>query len=151
MAADKIRKFEEFVNERLRVDLVKVMESREKVAEQLAHYLQLEALIEQLQISNVPGEPLRTQVDLGCNFYAQAKVSDPSRICICIGMGYYVEFTLAEALLHIARRRKSLNQAADKLAMESAKIKAHIKTVLEGLREMQNIKSEEPQAHRSIW
>ena len=50
------------------------MESREKVAEQLAHYLQLEALIEQLQISNVPGEPLRTQVDLGCNFYAQAKV-----------------------------------------------------------------------------
>ena len=52
----------------------KVMSSREQVAEQLAHYLQLKTLIEQLQTNNMTGEPLRTQVDIGCNFYMQAKV-----------------------------------------------------------------------------
>ena len=50
------------------------MSSREQVAEQLAHYLQLKTLIEQLQTNNMTGEPLRTQVDIGCNFYMQAKV-----------------------------------------------------------------------------
>ena len=48
-----------------------------------------------------------------------------------IGLGYYVEYTLAEALVYIDKRMKSLNKAADKLAADSAKIKAHIKTVLE--------------------
>ncbi len=27
-----------------------------------------------------PGQPLKTKVDLGCNFYAQAVVDDPSKV-----------------------------------------------------------------------
>ena len=50
------------------------MQSRDKVNEQLAHYLQLKNVIEQLQSNNMTSEPLKTQVDLGCNFYVQAKV-----------------------------------------------------------------------------
>ena len=52
----------------------KVMQSRDKVNEQLAHYLQLKNVIELLQSNNMTSEPLKMQVDLGCNFYVQAKV-----------------------------------------------------------------------------
>ena len=50
------------------------MESREKVAEQLTHYIQLKGVISQLIDNKMADEPLRTQVDIGCNFYMQAKV-----------------------------------------------------------------------------
>lgn len=56
---------------------------------------------------------------------------DPSKICINIGLDYYIEYTLPEALVHIERRMKKLNKSANQLATASSKIKAHIKTVLE--------------------
>jgi len=48
-----------------------------------------------------------------------------------IGLGYYIQYTLPEAILHIDKRMDSLNAAADQLTVEAARIKAHIKTVLE--------------------
>ncbi|KAF6036407.1 UXT [Bugula neritina] len=117
----KIRKFEEFVNERLRKDLEKVMISRDRVAQQIAQYLQLKTVIEMIQSKGVDREPLRTQ------------------------------YTLPEAILHIDKRMDSLNAAADQLTVEAARIKAHIKTVLEGLREMQDIPAEDPIPHRPVW
>lgn len=56
---------------------------------------------------------------------------DPSKICVDIGLGYYVEYTLADALVYIEKKVKSLNKTADELAVESSKVKAQIKTVLE--------------------
>lgn len=50
------------------------MMSRDKLNEQLAHYMQLKSVIDTLQTNGMDKEPLKTQVDLGCNFYAQAKV-----------------------------------------------------------------------------
>lgn len=58
---------------------------------------------------------------------------DPSKIYINVGLGYYVEFPLEEALVHIDRQTEKLNSAAETLAKESASIKAHIKLVLEVL------------------
>jgi len=50
------------------------MISRDRVAQQIAQYLQLKTVIEMIQSKGVDREPLRTQVDLGCNFYMQAKM-----------------------------------------------------------------------------
>ena len=49
------------------------------------------------------GEPLKARVDLGCNFYAQAKVPDPTKIFLAIGLGFHLEFTLDEAIKVIIR------------------------------------------------
>ena len=57
-------------------------------------------------------------------------------------IGFYVEFTHDEALLFIDKRVKLLEDKAKQLTYETTKIKANIKLVLQGLREMQNIPEE---------
>ena len=37
----------------------------------------------------------------GCNFYCEAKVDDPTWILVSIGMGFFLEMTLPEALEYI--------------------------------------------------
>ena len=52
----------------------------------------------------MPGEPLKTKVDLGCNFYCQARVPDPTKIFVSVGLGFFVELTLDEALEFISKK-----------------------------------------------
>lgn len=149
---EKVKKYEEFVNDRLRKDLETVQKTQEQVHSKLAEYLQLKNVIENINNCDggAAGKALKTQVDLGCNFYCQAQISDPSKILVLVGYGFYVEFTLDEALRFIEKKCAQLTAYASKLGNDSAKIKAHIKLVLEGLRELQDIEpqKEEP---RPLW
>ena len=52
-------------------------------------------------------------------------------IFVQVGFGFFVEFTLDEALRFIGKKEKQLNERSDKLSSEVIKIKAHIKLVLE--------------------
>ncbi|XP_041459176.1 protein UXT homolog [Lytechinus variegatus] len=148
---EKVIGYERFVNEVLRKDLEKVLASRDEIFSQIAEYLQLKTTIEKIQETGYENEELKTQIDLGCNFYAQAKVQDPSMIFVHVGFGFFVEFTLKEALKFIDKKTKHLTQYSEKLTQDSAKIKAHIKLVYEGLREIQNLNQELPKEQRSLW
>ena len=53
-----------------------------------------------------PDQPLKTRVDLGCNFYCQAVVKNHGEIFIDIGLGCFVQFTLDEAVRFIDKRTK---------------------------------------------
>ncbi|NWR40312.1 UXT protein, partial [Tachuris rubrigastra] len=75
--------------------------------------------------------PLRTQVDLGCNFFVTAEVPDPQRVFVALGYGFYAELTLPEALRHLERRSRLLQRLSDSLTRDGAKIRAHIRLVLE--------------------
>merc|ERR1719239_2006591 len=59
------------------------------------------------------GEPLKTKVDLGCNFYCEARVDDPSRIMISVGMGFFLEMTLTEALAFVSKKDAALSKQAE--------------------------------------
>ena len=147
----KVKKYEEFVNDKLRKDLETVLKAQEDVNSKIAEYLQLKSIIE--NIKNCDGgteKGLKTQVDLGCNFYCQAQITDPTKILVSVGYGFFVEFTLDEALTFIEKKCNQLTTYSSKLGNDSAKIKAHIKLALEGLRELQDISSikEEP---RPVW
>ena len=56
-----------------------------------------------------------------------------------IGMGFYVEMTLEEALHFIDKKEKLLNQQLNQLSTESSKIKANIKLVLHTIAEINNL------------
>lgn len=146
--ADKVGLYEAFVDEKLKKDLEKVHRARDEAYSKMAEYLQLKNSIEQIQATTKGG--LRTKVDLGCNFYCQAKIEDSSKICVAVGYGFFVEFTLDEAKAFIEKKCDQLSKYVEKLGRDSAKIKAHIKLVLEGLRELQGITQphEEP---RPVW
>ncbi|XP_070559062.1 protein UXT-like [Ptychodera flava] len=147
----KVLEYERFVNEVLRADLRKVYESRDKLYSQISEYLQLRTVIEKIQESELEKNGLKTRVDLGCNFYVQATVPDASRIFVAVGFGFFVEFTLPEALRFIEKKIKLLTEQTEKLTKDSAKIKAHIKLVLEGLKELQGIKDLPEEKQTVVW
>lgn len=139
--SQKVTKYETFLNETLRTDLKKLHESRDKLYEEVAQYLELQTVLQKLEENgmNKATEPLKTKVDLGCNFYAQAVVDDPSKIFVCVGYGFYVEFTYREALDFIAKRVEVLDERAKILTKDTAQVRAQIRLVMEGLRELQGL------------
>ena len=85
---DKVIKYETFLSERLRPDLKDALEERDKLYAETAEFLALKNSIEAIKASNLqPGEPLKTKVDLGSNFYCQAVVPNPGRILVEVGLG----------------------------------------------------------------
>ena len=57
--------------------------------------------------------------------------SDTSKIFVCVGFGFFVEFTLPEALHFIEKKCNFLTGISDALTKDAANVKAHIKLVLE--------------------
>lgn len=105
---EKLEKYEHFLNNVLREDLRLVLENRDKLYEDIAAHSQLKQVID--CINEVPHEEgLRTQVDLGSNFYVQSHVPDVSRIYVNVGLGFHLELTLQEALTFIDKKLEILN------------------------------------------
>ncbi|XP_058717505.1 protein UXT isoform X4 [Poecile atricapillus] len=140
-AAEKTQRYEAFISDVLQRDLRRVQEQREAVHEQQAQVLQLQAALARLQDV---AAPLHTQVDLGCNFFVSAEVPDPQRVFVALGFGFFAELTLPEALRHLERRSSFLQRLSESLTRDGAKIRAHIRLVLEGLRELQGLQGPSP-------
>ncbi|KAK4575600.1 hypothetical protein RGQ29_026527 [Quercus rubra] len=101
---EKLQRYEEFVDKRLKPDLVHAIAERDKVFEQQKLYLRKN--IENLEKNSVTS--LRTLVNLGSEVYMQADVPDTQRIFVDIGLGFHVEFTWSEALNFISQREERL-------------------------------------------
>ena len=145
--AVKVESYEAFLNERLKTDLKKVMDLRDNVNSEIAEYLQLRNVIERIKESDsAKMDTLRTMVDLGANFFCQARVTNPNKIFVCIGYGFYVELSLDEALSFIDKRVALLNSRVQELTKDVSEISARVRIVVEGLRELQfgQLKPEEP-------
>lgn len=136
--ATKVESYEAFLNERLKTDLKKVMDLRDNVNSEIAEYMQLRNVIERIKESDTAkGDTLRTMVDLGANFYCQARVSNPDTIFVCLGYGFYVELSLDEALSFIEKRVALLTSRFQELTKDVSQISARVRIVVEGLRELQ--------------
>lgn len=132
----KVEKYEEFVANVLQPDLQRVLGDRDKLYEAIAAHSQLKQTIKCMQ--QVPTtDGLRTQVDLGCNFYVQAHVPDSSFIYVNVGLGFHPQLTHEEALRFLDKKLEMLNKQVKESSEKSAKIKADIKFVLEAIRELQ--------------
>ncbi|XP_068605322.1 protein UXT [Brachionichthys hirsutus] len=136
-ADQKVLQYENFISDVLQRDLQKVSEQRDSIYEKISLYLQLKNSIQSLQESC--SQRLKTEVDLGCNFYVQAEVEDSSRIFVAVGYGFFVEMSHDEALRFIDKKTNQLTAFTEQLTKDSAKIKANIRMVLEGLRELQGL------------
>ncbi|KAM4610420.1 protein UXT isoform 1-T1 [Polymixia lowei] len=142
---DKVLQYETFISDVLKIDLQKVLDQRDGVYEKISQYLQLKNTIQSLQESGC--KDLKTEVDLGCNFYVQAHVEDSSKIFVAVGYGFFVEMTHTEALRFIDKKTSQLTAFTELLTKDSAKIKANIRMVLEGLRELQGL-TDLPESNR---
>ncbi|KAJ0037263.1 hypothetical protein Pint_23573 [Pistacia integerrima] len=137
---EKIQKFEEFVDRRLKPDLVRAIGERDKVFEQQKIFSDLRRNIENFEKNSVTS--LRTLVNLGSEVYMQADVADTQRIFVDVGLGFHVEFTWSEALNYISQREEKLSRQVEEYTRLIASIKAQIKMVCEGIRELLHLPAE---------
>ncbi|XP_065279098.1 LOW QUALITY PROTEIN: protein UXT [Emys orbicularis] len=145
---EKAPRYEAFVSDVLQRDLWRVQQQREEVYEKITQHMWLKTVIERLQ--EVGGRAVQTQVDLGYNFFVNADVPDTSRIFVALGYGFFAELTLTEALRFVERKTKLLIELSESLTKDSAKIKANIRMVLEGLRELQGFQDLPEDPRRDI-
>lgn len=151
--SQKILLYEEFLNERLRSDLHKVLAQRDKMCSDVMEYNQLKITVNLLQSKQTKsGKPLKTMVDLGCNFYAHAEVEDCSTVVVSVGLGFYLEMPLEEASAFIEEKLTDLGCQADRLSEQAAQINGRIKVVMETLRELQfSPQKEQTLRSREAW
>lgn len=131
--------YESFINDTLKEDLKIIEERLQKINSEIAEFIQIKKSLEVLQNEEIFKDGFKTQVDIGCNFYIQAKVSDPSTMLFDIGLNHYLEFSKPEALKYIDARIKALEEVSESLIQKSAETKAHIKLMLFHIGELQNI------------
>ncbi|EER97481.1 hypothetical protein BDA96_02G379500 [Sorghum bicolor] len=146
---EKVRKFEEFVDQRLKPDLANAIAQRDKVFEQQKTFLDLKRNIENLERNGVTS--MRSMVNLGSEVYMQAEVPDTRHIFVDIGLGFHVEFTWQEALQFISVREARLTRQIDEYTHLIASIKAQIKLVCEGIREVLQLPAEKELSPRNTW
>ncbi|KAI9008093.1 Prefoldin subunit-domain-containing protein [Gaertneriomyces semiglobifer] len=130
----QVRRYEDFVNHQLRVDLQNTLARRDKVFHTIAEYLKLRNQIELIKSQHV--NELKTMMDIGCEFFMQAKIPDTSKVVINLGAGYHVEMTLDEAIQFINEKGKRLTEAAERHTDLASNIKANIKVVLTAIEEI---------------
>lgn len=92
--AAKIKKYENFVETKLKVDLRAILDARDKLYTQISDYVTLRNNIKTVQDSKQ--KKLKTMVNLGSEFWVQAVVPDTSTIMVNIGLGFHAELSLDE-------------------------------------------------------
>ncbi|KAI8333616.1 Prefoldin subunit-domain-containing protein, partial [Chlamydoabsidia padenii] len=130
---DLLQKYDTFINLKLKPNLKSVLDSRDELYNTISEYQKLKSQIEMIQQGG--HKELKTMVDLGSQFYAQAHIPDTSYIYVNVGFGFHVQFTLDEATSFIDKKEKRLQCSVDKYTEEADKIRAHIKMVLEAMAE----------------
>ncbi|KAG4074587.1 hypothetical protein HA402_004458 [Bradysia odoriphaga] len=121
-------KLERFINDHLREDL-KVYENHlNHINSEIMEYNQLRNTASTINTHLKSG--FKTKVDVGANFFVQAKVDNTDRILVNVGLNHFVEFQLEEAIKFCDFKVRVLNKEADVIREESLKCRANIKLAL---------------------
>lgn len=161
--AQRLAKFETFINDRLRPDLMAILARRDAVFAEIADYVQLRSQVlalnpgvetksknDNVEEDEKDGAPplvksskdVKSLLNVGCEVFMQARIEDAARIFVRVGCNTHVEMTPEEALAFVDRKEKMLQGRADKLTENASSIKAHIKVVLQAMQEILNIDAE---------
>ncbi|GAB5357916.1 hypothetical protein AAMO2058_000415200 [Amorphochlora amoebiformis] len=131
---EKLERYHSLIEEKLKRTLQRLVYAREHLYKERSEYIQLRNNIKAIQESKL--EKLKSLVNLGSEFYAQAVAPEPSRIFVDVGLTLHVELTLDEAMEFCRKREKHLKEKADTLSKRAANIRANIKLVYDAMAEI---------------
>lgn len=124
----KVQEYENFINDKLQVDLEIVLKAREGILEEITQYEQLQAQLQLLKSQNL--QEIDTLLDLGHNFYMKAVVPDTYYVYVKIGYGFHVQLTHDEARSFIEKKCRQLKQKSKALTDKASTIRTHIRAML---------------------
>lgn len=139
---DKLLHYETYINNVLKEDLKKIDQHLQRVNSEIVEFSQIKHTLELLQNTSDFPDGFKTQVDVGCNFFIEAKVTDTSSMLFDIGLNHFLEFTKEESEKFVELRIKALEKMSTDLRQKSAETKAHIKLMLFGIGQLQNLHTE---------
>ncbi|XP_050420505.1 uncharacterized protein LOC126833295 [Adelges cooleyi] len=136
----RVAKFETFINDVLKESLKRIHVAVDMLNQEIMELEQTGNSIKTLSrlAAERPGKPLKTRVNVGCDFYMQANV-EPHTYLVCVGLGHYLEFTETEATAFVRHRSQLLKARADELRDEGARVRAQITLALHCIQDLQNI------------
>lgn len=138
---DHVIRYETFINDVLREDLKRVDLRLQEVNGEITDLFQQKHSLKVITDKKTHPNGFKTQVNLGCNFFMEASVSDTSTLLMHIGLNHYLEFTTEEANRYLDVRIKAFEKKAEELKNQGAETKAHIKLMLFLIGEIQNKQS----------
>eukprot|EP01104_Vermistella_antarctica_P005983 TRINITY_DN16719_c0_g1_i1.p2 TRINITY_DN16719_c0_g1~~TRINITY_DN16719_c0_g1_i1.p2 ORF type:complete len:149 (+),score=41.97 TRINITY_DN16719_c0_g1_i1:184-630(+) len=130
---EAVLRCEKFVEERLKVDLQKILDKRDVIYSQVSQHMELRNNIELVQKQTEAQGKMTSMVNMGCNFFAKASVTETKYIYVSIGLGFHAQLTPEEAFAFIDRKEAMLNKRADGLTEEANMLKARIKLLYQGM------------------
>lgn len=133
-----VRKYESFINDVLKEDLRQLEIRLQQVNAEITDLVQQKQTMKVITDKEVHPNGFKSQVNLGCNFFMEASVTDTSTLLLNVGLNHYVEFSLAEANKYLEVRIKAFEKKAEQLIQKSAETKAHIKLMLIHIGELLN-------------
>nr|KAJ3422626.1 hypothetical protein HK105_007241 [Polyrhizophydium stewartii] len=143
----QVRRYESFVNDRLRKDLEKVLQKRDELYERVGQLLQLRNQIEVIKSQKEP--ELKTMMNVGCDFFMKARIPDKSKIILQVGLDVYVEMGLDEAIDFLERKEKRLQAQTEMWTDKASEIRAHIKLVLKAIEDLLMLGQMEQQSQQT--
>ncbi|KAJ3020717.1 hypothetical protein HKX48_000316 [Thoreauomyces humboldtii] len=142
----QVKRYESFVNDRLRVDLQSTLDTRDKVYEDISEYLKLRNQLQLLREQKLT--ELKTLMDVGCEFFMQANIPSLDHVFVKVGLDTHVQLTFEEALAFIDKKEKVLLSSAETHTEKASKIKAQIKMVLSTIETILQLERSDTPAHR---
>ncbi|XP_026314900.1 protein UXT homolog [Hyposmocoma kahamanoa] len=135
---DYVIRYETFINDVLKEDLRQVDLRLQEVNGEITDLIQQKHSLKVIMDKSIHPNGFKTQVNLGCNFFMEAAVSDTSKLLMNIGLNHYLEFNIEEANRYLDVRIKAFEKKAEELKNQSAETKAHIKLMLFHIGKIQN-------------
>lgn len=133
-----ISKYEAFVNNVLKEDLRSLEIKLQHINAEISDLIQQKHTLAIATNPEKHPDGFKSQINLGCNFFMEARVRDTSSMLINIGLNIYLEFSREEAIKYLKARITAYESKAEELKNKSVETKAHIKLVLLGIGELQN-------------
>ncbi|KAJ0397527.1 hypothetical protein P43SY_008823 [Pythium insidiosum] len=144
--ATAVQKYGAFVEDVLKPQLQASLAQRDALSAEIREYEELLAFLRDEQqrqqheqaasAADSKPSPLHMLMDLGQRFQVRAKVADPSRIIVDIGLNFHVEMTLPEAerfvtghLTHLEGKRRTWQEKAQEISR-------HVTLVLEAIQKL---------------
>lgn len=124
-----MERVEDFINGKLKEDLKYYEQHLKQLTDESLEYTQLKHQVTTIK-NHLPGDSFKTQVNIGGDFFMQAKVPSKETILVNVGLNTYVEFSLDEAERYALMKTNILDKQAEVIRDEVCKIKAHIKLCL---------------------
>lgn len=134
----KLAEYANFVDRTLQPELLIAVNAREETESEIAEYKEL---MDKLRIFLSHGsqlKPLESMVDLGHEIaYCKATIDNAQQVFVHVGMGFYAELGLNEAIRFCAQRISFLeDQVLSKRLDKAKQVAAHLEASLVMLQEL---------------